>query len=163
MFFKGPFWGAYIRRGLFTEGNLRFKINWASHIVGSKFTVFALFFFLYEGNFPSASPRGGLYFEGRFNRGFFALPVWGAYIWRGLYLEVLIFGILRYAIWTAGNFLWLYIAFSFSFLWKKVARGYAHSSLGKSLKLFHRHVKWNVAWFLTLEFLIVLTCFFFNL
>ena len=24
--------------------------------------------------------------EGRFNGGFFALPVWGAYIWRGLYI-----------------------------------------------------------------------------
>ena len=34
--------GAYIRRGLFTEGNLRFKIYWASLIFGSKFTVFAL-------------------------------------------------------------------------------------------------------------------------
>ena len=34
--------------------------------------------------------------EGRFNEGFFALRVWGAYIWRGLYMEGLIFGILRY-------------------------------------------------------------------
>ena len=34
------FGGAYIRRGLCTEGNLRFKIDWASLIVGSKFTVF---------------------------------------------------------------------------------------------------------------------------
>ena len=24
--------------------------------------------------------------EGRFNRGFFVSPVWGAYIWRGLYI-----------------------------------------------------------------------------
>ena len=40
IFFKGPFGGAYIRRaGLSTEGNLRFKIDWASLIVGSKFTV----------------------------------------------------------------------------------------------------------------------------
>ena len=43
--------------------------------------------------------------EGRFNGGFFALPVWGAYIWRGLYKEELIFGILRYFlsgfVWTA--------------------------------------------------------------
>ena len=35
---------------------------------------------------------GGLYLEGRFNRGFFALPVWGlifagAYTWRGLFSE----------------------------------------------------------------------------
>ena len=35
--------------------------------------------------------RGGLYLEGRFNGGFFVLPVWGAYIWRGLYMEGLIF------------------------------------------------------------------------
>ena len=34
--------------------------------------------------------------ERRFNGGFFALPVWGAYNWRGLYKEGLIFGILRY-------------------------------------------------------------------
>ena len=27
------------------EGNLRFKIDWASLIVGRKFTVFALFYF----------------------------------------------------------------------------------------------------------------------
>ena len=97
-FFKGPFWGAYIRRGLSTEGNLRFKTDWASLIVGSKFAVFALFYFVFEGNFPSTSPRGGLYLERRFNGEFFALPVWGAYIWRGLYMEGLIFGILRYAI-----------------------------------------------------------------
>ena len=30
-------------RGLSTEGKLRFKIDWASLIVGSKFTVFALY------------------------------------------------------------------------------------------------------------------------
>ena len=39
------------------EGNLRFKIDWASLIVGSKFTVFA-FHFVFEGNFPSTSPWG---------------------------------------------------------------------------------------------------------
>jgi len=77
------------------EGNLRFKINWASLIAGRKFTVFALFYFVFEGNFPSTNPRG-LCLEGRFNGGFFALRVWGAYIWRGLYVEGLIFRILRY-------------------------------------------------------------------
>ena len=53
--------GAYIfqrsfLRGLFLEGlvyggKLLFKIDWASLIVGSKFTVFALFYFVSEGNF----------------------------------------------------------------------------------------------------------------
>ena len=57
------FLGAYIRRGLSTEGNLRFKIDWASLRVGSKFTVFAL----------SPPPPGDLYLEGRFNGGFFCV------------------------------------------------------------------------------------------
>ena len=39
------------------EGNLRFKIDWASLIVGSESTVFALFYFVFKGNFPSISPR----------------------------------------------------------------------------------------------------------
>ena len=46
-------------RGLSTEGNLRFQIDWASLIVESKFTVFALFYFVFEGSFPSTSSRGG--------------------------------------------------------------------------------------------------------
>ena len=75
---------------------MRFKIDWASLIVGSKFTVIALFYFVCEGNFPSTSARRGLYLEGRFNGGFLALPVRGAYFWRGLYTEGRIFGILRY-------------------------------------------------------------------
>ena len=56
---------------------MRFKIDWDNLIVGGKFTVFALFYFVFEDNFPSTSPRG-------------------AYIWRGLYMEGFIFGILRH-------------------------------------------------------------------
>ena len=66
---------------------MRFKIDWASLIVGSTFTVFALFCFVFEGNFPSTSHRGGLYLEGRFNGGFFCVTGLG-----GLYLEGLIHG-----------------------------------------------------------------------
>ena len=69
------------------EGNLHFKIDWASLIVGSKFTVFALFYFVFEGNFQVQAPGwggGGVYLEGQFKGGFFALRVWGAHIWRGL-------------------------------------------------------------------------------
>ena len=58
---------------------MRFKPDWGSLIVGSKFAVFTLFYFVFESNFPSTSPRGGLYLKGRFIGGFFALPVWGAY------------------------------------------------------------------------------------
>ena len=88
--FQRPFW-----RELSTEQNLHFQIDWPSLIVGSEFTVFALFYF--EGNFPSTSPRGGLYLEGRFNRGFFKLPVWS------LYMDGLIFGILWYFIFSCSH------------------------------------------------------------
>ena len=37
------FGGAYFWRGLSLEGNLRFKVDWASLIVGGKFTFFVLF------------------------------------------------------------------------------------------------------------------------
>ena len=45
------------------EGNLHFKIDWASLIVGRKFTVFALFYFVFEGNFQ-VQALGGLKFGG---------------------------------------------------------------------------------------------------
>ena len=68
------------------EGNLLLKIDWASLIVGSAFTVIALFYFVFKGNFQVQAPPprggGGLYLEGRFKGRFFALRVWGAYIWR---------------------------------------------------------------------------------
>ena len=64
------------------EGNLRFKIDWASLIVGRKFTFFALFYFVFEGNCQVQAPGGGLYLEGCFNGGFFALRVWGAWLER---------------------------------------------------------------------------------
>ena len=73
-------------RGLSTEENLRFKIDWASLIAGWKFTVFSLFYFVFEGNFQIQA-SGGLYLEGRFNGGFFALRILGAYIWRGLFSQ----------------------------------------------------------------------------
>ena len=60
------------------EGNLRFKIDWASLIVGRKFTIFALFYFVFEGNFQAQAQGRG---RGR-----------GAYIWRGNLTE----GFLRY-------------------------------------------------------------------
>ena len=79
------------------EGNSCFKIDGASLIVRMKFIGFALFYFVFEGNFQVQSPSS-LYLEGEFNRGFFVLRVWGTYIWRGLYMEGLIFGILQYLI-----------------------------------------------------------------
>ena len=50
-----------------------------------KFTVFALFYFVFEGN-SKYKPVGGLYLKGQLNGGFFALPFGGlifggAYFW----------------------------------------------------------------------------------
>ena len=94
MFFKGPFWGAlYFWRGLSTEGNFRFKTDWASLIIGSKFTFFALFYFVVEGNFPSTSPLGASIWRGDLTEGFLRYRFGGAYILgvgEGLYMEELI-------------------------------------------------------------------------
>ena len=61
------------------EANLRLQIDWASLIVGRKFTVFALFYFVFDGNFQVQAP-GGLIFG-------------GTYKWRGLFSEF--YGILQ--------------------------------------------------------------------
>ena len=86
------FGGAYIRRGLSTEGNFAFQNRLAILIVGSKFTVFAMFYFVFEGNFPSTSPRGTYIWRGDSTEGFLryrfgGLIFGGAYTWRGLFSE----------------------------------------------------------------------------
>ena len=48
---------------------------------------FLLCFTLYLRAISKYKLPGDLYLDGRFNGGFFALPVWGAYIWRGLFSE----------------------------------------------------------------------------
>ena len=68
------------------EENLRFKTDWASLIVGSEFTVFALFYFVFEGKFPSTSPRGAYIWMGYLTVGFLR------YRFGGLYLEGLVHG-----------------------------------------------------------------------
>ena len=68
------------------EGNLCFKINWASLIVGSKFTIFALFYFVFEGNFPSTSPRGAYIWRGDLTEGFLRYE-FGGLIFGGAYFR----------------------------------------------------------------------------
>ena len=63
---------------------MRFTLDRASLIVGSKFTIFSLFYVVFEGSF--------LNLEGRFNGGFLryrfgGLIFGGGYIWRGLFSE----------------------------------------------------------------------------
>ena len=69
---------------------MRFKIDCASLVVGSKFSVFALFYFVFEGNFPSASPGGAYIRRGDLTEGvlryrFGGLIFGGAYTGRGLF------------------------------------------------------------------------------
>ena len=66
-----------------TVGNLRFKIDWASLIVGSKFTFFPLIYFVSEGAYIW---RGDLT-EGFLRYRFGGLIFGGAHTWRGLFLE----------------------------------------------------------------------------
>ena len=41
------------------DRNLRFRIDWASITAGRKFTFFALYYFVFEGNCQVQAPRGG--------------------------------------------------------------------------------------------------------
>ena len=66
---------------------MRFKMDWASLTVGRKFTVFALFYFPFEGNFPSTSPRGVYIWWGDLTEGFLRYEFGGAYTWRGFFSE----------------------------------------------------------------------------
>ena len=84
------FEGAYLRRGICVLKSIGLAYSW-KEIYRFCFVLLCIW-----GQFPSTSPPGGFYSEGRCNGGFFALRVWGAYIWRGFYKEGLIFGILRY-------------------------------------------------------------------
>ena len=56
---------------LYLEGNLPFLICFTLYLMASS----------------KYKPLGSLYLTGQVNRGFFALRVWGAYIWRGLFTK----------------------------------------------------------------------------
>ena len=69
---------------------MRFKIDWASLIVGMKFTIFAVFYFVFEGNFQVKAPGRAYIWTGDLTEGFlryeFGELIFGeAYTWRGLF------------------------------------------------------------------------------
>ena len=71
--------------------------NWLGWLIlGRKFNVFALVYFEFEGNFQVQASQGAYIRSGDVTEGFLRYEFGGAYIWRGLYKEGLIFGILRY-------------------------------------------------------------------
>ena len=84
------FGGAYVGREICVSKSIKLACS------GKEIYHFSFVLLCIRGQIPSTSPPGGLYSEGRFYGGFFALRFWGAYIWRGFYMEGLIFGISRY-------------------------------------------------------------------
>ena len=54
-------------------GEFAFRNRLSQLVVGRKFTIFGLFYFVFEGKFQVQAPRGGLYSEGRFNGCFLVL------------------------------------------------------------------------------------------
>ena len=66
---------------------MRFKIDWASLIVGRKFTVLSLFYFVFQGNFQVQAPGGAYIWRGDLTEGFLRYEFGGAYTWRGLLSE----------------------------------------------------------------------------
>ena len=69
---------------------MRFKIDWASLTVGRKFTVFALLYFVFEGNFQvqeQVPPGVGAYiWRGDLTKGFFRYE-FGGLIFGGAYFR----------------------------------------------------------------------------
>ena len=94
--FERPFWRSLFLEGLIYGGKFASQNRLGYPYSWKKIYSFWFVLLCIWGQFPSTNPPGGLYLEGRFNGGFFALRVWGAYIWRGLYMEGFIFGSLRY-------------------------------------------------------------------
>ena len=65
---------------------MRFKIDWASLVCGSKFTVFALFYFVFEDNFLSTSSCGAYIWRGDLTEGFLRCR-FGGLIFGGAYFQ----------------------------------------------------------------------------
>ena len=84
------------------EGNLHFKIDWASLIAGRKFTVFALSVCLCinAGDFQVQAPGGAYIWRGDLKEGFCITSLGGLYLeglihcpWRGSFSQF--YGITR--------------------------------------------------------------------
>ena len=75
------FGGAYLRREICVSKSIGLALQLEVNL------SFLLCFTLYLRVIFQVQVPGGLYLEGRFNGGFFGLPVWGDYIWMGLFSE----------------------------------------------------------------------------
>ena len=81
--------GAYLKREIWVSKSIGLTL-----FFGGKFTVFALFYFVFGSNFPSTSPRGAYIWRGDLTEGFLRYRFGGLIFGRAY--QGLIFGILRY-------------------------------------------------------------------
>ena len=86
--FQSLFCGAYIWRGLCTEGNLCFKIDWASSLLEGNLP-FLLCFTLYLRANSKSKPPGAYIWRGDLMEGFFHYKVggWGVLIFGEAYFQ----------------------------------------------------------------------------
>ena len=77
---------------------MRFKLYWASLIVGRKFTVFALFYFVFEGDFQVQASQEASIWRGDLTEGFLRYDL------GDLYLEGLIHGGAYFRNFAVGDF-----------------------------------------------------------
>ena len=73
--------------GLIYGGKFGFNIDWATLINGRKFTVFALYYFVFEGNFRVQVPRGAYIWRGDLTEGFLRYE-FGGLIFGGAYTNL---------------------------------------------------------------------------
>ena len=84
--FQRPFLRSLFLEGLIYGGKFAFQNRFSQPFSWKEIYCFCSVLLCILGQFPSTSPWRGLSLERPFNRGFFGLGVWGAYIWRGLYI-----------------------------------------------------------------------------
>ena len=75
-------------------GKFTFQNQLGQLVVGRRFTIFALFYFVFQGKFQVQGPREDYIRRGDLTEGFLRYDFEGL-IFRGAYKEGLIFGILR--------------------------------------------------------------------
>ena len=101
--FERPFLRGLFLEGLIYGGKCAFQnrlgkpYSWREIL----FTVFALFYFVFEGNFQVQAPRGAYIWRGNLTEGFLRYEFGGllfgvAYTWRGLFSEF--YGILTFTL-----------------------------------------------------------------
>ena len=101
-----PFWGAYFRKDLSMERNLRFKLDWASLIVGRTFTALLCLLCIWPA-ISKYKPPGAYIWRGDLTEGFLCyefggLIFGGAYTWNDLFSEF--YGILQWDVQKFAGF-----------------------------------------------------------